>query len=201
MDTEPPTLLAIEHCEPNLSPWLTLEYTHAANVWSHHTIFTHVTKPTTTKTLHNLGDVTTAKANDYFKGKNCLILDPKASTPLAPKDFNNLDAIIIGGILGFKTPRGRTKKLISDHSTFATRHIGPIQLTIDGAAVVAKAIQLGMPLKDIEIAYEVEVTHDDVHTTILPFGYPVFEGHPIITPGLIDYLTNNESATKKKPTS
>jgi ribosome biogenesis SPOUT family RNA methylase Rps3 len=183
------TTLAIEHCETRLSDWLTLEYTHAANVWKNHTLFTNVKSTATATRLRQLGTVTNTPANQYLAGKHCLILDPKATTPLSPDDFKKLDAIIIGGILGFKNPRGRTKTLISDHSIFETRHIGPTQLTIDGAAVVAKAISLGMNLKDIEIAYEVEITHDPVHSTILPFGYPVFEGKPIITPGLLDYLT------------
>jgi ribosome biogenesis SPOUT family RNA methylase Rps3 len=183
------TTLAIEHCEQGLSDWLALEYRHAANVWKDHTFFTNVKSATTAARLRQLGTVTSTPVNEYLAGKRCLILDPKATAPLSPEDFKGLDAIIIGGILGFKNPRGRTKTLISDHSRFETRHIGSIQLTIDGAAVVAKAISLGMKLEDIEIAYEIEITHDAVHSTILPFGYPVFEGKPIITPGLVEYLT------------
>jgi len=183
------TTLAIEHCERGLSDWLTLEYRHAAAIWTPYVLFTNVKTQTVATKLRALGKVTNKSANDHLKGRRCLILDPKATTPLTTKDFAGLHAVIIGGILGYKNPRGRTKALISDHSTFETRHIGPIQLTIDGAALVAKAIALGMTLKNIEIAYEVEITHDPVHSTILPFGYPILDGKPIITPGLIDYLT------------
>jgi len=190
------TLLVIEHCERGLSDWLTLEYRHAAHLWPAHTLFTNVTAKTAQKKLQTFAQTTSNKANDYLQGQHCLILDPTATTPLTPKDFKSLDAIIIGGILGYKNPRGRTKTLISDHSTFQTRHIGPVQLTIDGAALVAKAIALGMKLADIEIAYEVEITHDPVHSTILPFGYPIIDGTPIITPGLIEYLTRDNETTK-----
>jgi len=97
--------------------------------------------------------------------------------------------IIIGGLLGYEKPQGRTKTLITDVSRFETRHLGKLQLSIDGAAFVAKAISLGLNLEDIEIAREIEIIHDDVHSTILPFGYPVMDNKPIITPGLVEYLT------------
>ena len=190
------TLLVVEHCEKGLSEWLTLEYRHAANIWPRHTLFTNVKSPATAAKLRAYGEVTREKANDHLAGHRCLILDPKAAAPLTPHDFTGLYAVIIGGILGYKTPRGRTKALISDHSSFETRHIGSIQLTIDGAAFVAKAIALGMTLEDIEIAYEVEITHNPVHSTVLPFGYPVIDGKPIITPGLIEYLTRDEETKK-----
>jgi ribosome biogenesis SPOUT family RNA methylase Rps3 len=45
-----------------------------------------------------------------------------------------------------------------------------------------------MRLEDIEIAREVEIKHDSVHSTILPFGYPVIDNHLVITPGLVEYL-------------
>jgi ribosome biogenesis SPOUT family RNA methylase Rps3 len=108
--------------------------------------------------------------------------------PLTPKDCHECDVIVIGGLLGFERPKGRTKTMISAASRFETRHLGSIQLSIDGAAFVARAICLGMRLQDIEIAREIEIKHDSVHSTILPFGYPVIDNHPVITPGLVEYL-------------
>ena len=66
-----------------------------------------------------------------------------------------------------------------------------MQLTIDGAVFVAKQIALGKKLNDIEIAYELEIIHDPIHSTILPFGYPIVNDKPIITPGLIEYLSED----------
>jgi len=84
--------------------------------------------------------------------------------------------------------------MISDKYGFETRNLGKIQLTIDGAAFVAKAILLGLDLEDIEIAYEVEIKHDEIHSTVLPFGYSVVNSLPLLTPGLIEYLLKEFSS-------
>jgi ribosome biogenesis SPOUT family RNA methylase Rps3 len=183
-------ILAIEHCEESLSPWLLLEYKHCAKLWKNNLVFTHVTKKKTAVALRPLGSVKKEKADIAFHGKPGIVLDPQATKPLTPRDCHAYDVIVIGGLLGYEQPKGRTKTMISDTSRFETRHLGNIQLSIDGAAFVAKAICLGMKLKDIEITREVEIKYDSVHSTILPFGYPIIDNCPVITPGLIDYLTN-----------
>jgi ribosome biogenesis SPOUT family RNA methylase Rps3 len=186
---EKQSTLVIEHCEPELSEWLMLEYRHAVKLWRGKTIVTNVRDEKTTLALSVFSRVEKKTANEIFCDKNCLILDPQAEKPLKTKDFSNLDALIVGGILGYEKPRGRTRKLLSDKSRFETRNLGSIQLSIDGAVFVAKAIMLGMRLSDIEIAYEIEIAHNSVHSTILPFGYPVIDNTPMVTPGLIGYLT------------
>jgi len=188
MATQP--ILAIEHCEQDLSPWLLLEYKHCAYLWKDNLVFTRVTRKKTATQLIQLGRVETETADRVFSGKQGIILDPQAKKPLIPKDCHTSAVIVIGGLLGFEHPKGRTKTMISDLSRFTTRNLGSIQLSIDGAAFIAKAICLGMRLGDIEIAREIEVKHDAVHSTILPFGYPVIDNHPVITPGLVEYLIN-----------
>jgi len=182
-------LLIIEHCEPTLSEWLLLEYKHTAKLWKNNLLFTRVTDAKTKKILQKLGAVKKEKAKDLYKGKQCIVLDPQAKKQLTPHDCAITEVLIIGGLLGYEKPQGRTKTLISAASGFQTRHLGPLQLSIDGASFVIKAISLGLPLKDIEIAKEVEIIHDSVHSTILPFGYPIVENKPIITPGLVAYLS------------
>lgn len=191
-------VLVIEHCEPELSEWLMLEYRHAVKLWADKIVFTRVNDKKTAVTLKKLGKVKKQKAKEAFCGKNCIVLDPQSKKPLTTKDFVHLDAIIVGGILGYEKPQGRTKKLLSDKSRFETRHIGKIQLTIDGAVFVAKVISLGMKLSDIEITYEIEIVHDSVHSTVLPFGYPIIDNKPVITPGLVEYLTRNECGEKSR---
>jgi ribosome biogenesis SPOUT family RNA methylase Rps3 len=181
-------LLIIEHCEPSLSEWLLLEYKHVAKLWDGDLIFTRVSENKTARALQKLGAVKKEKAKDIYQNKKCIVLDPQAKKPLTPNDCSRCDAIIIGGLLGYEEPKGRTKKLISDKSGYETRHLGKLQLSIDGAVFVTKAISLGLNLKDIEIAREIEIIHDSVHSTILPFGYPIIENKPIITPGLVKYL-------------
>lgn len=181
-------LLIIEHCEPRLSEWLMLEYKHAAKLWKGPLVFTRVTDDKTAHVLQNLGSVKKEKAKDIFPGKKCIVLDPQAKKPFTPKDCSTVDAVIIGGLLGYEKPHGRTKKLISNTTDFMTRHLGAHQLSIDGAVFVTKAVCLGLNLKDVEIATEIEIVHDRIHSTILPFGYPVIENKPVITPGLVRYL-------------
>jgi len=43
--------LIIEHCEPELSEWLLLEYKHAAKIWDSNVIFTNVHDETAAKKL------------------------------------------------------------------------------------------------------------------------------------------------------
>ena len=188
MSLEKQPLLIIEHCEPKLSEWLLLEYKHAAKIWSGNLVFTRVVDKKTSTTLRKLGLVRNETAKTAFSEKKCIVLDPQAKKPLTPKECSNMDAIIIGGLLGYEKPQGRTKTLITDTSGFQTRHLGKLQLSIDGAVFVTKAICLGLNLSDIEIAQEVEIIHDKVHSTILPFGYPVIDDIPMITPGLVQYL-------------
>jgi ribosome biogenesis SPOUT family RNA methylase Rps3 len=181
-------LLVIEHCEPALSEWLMLEYQHASKLWGRHLVFTRVTRKETLNVLQQLGRVEKKKAKDLYSDKRCIVLDPQAKKPLSPNDCRTFDVIIIGGLLGYEKPQGRTKKMITNETNFDTRHLGKHQLSIDGAVFVTKAICLGLHLKDIEIASEIEIIHDSVHSTILPFGYPVIDNIPMITPGLVEYL-------------
>jgi ribosome biogenesis SPOUT family RNA methylase Rps3 len=188
MTFKKPSLLIIEHCEPILSEWLLLEYKHSAHLWDGNLLFTRVQDNATRKILQKLGTVKKEKARDLYTGKRCIILDPQAKKPLTTRDCASAEALIVGGLLGYEKPQGRTKTLISAFSGFQTRHLGPLQLSIDGAVCVIKAISLGLALKDIEIAKEIEIIHDSIHSTILPFGYPIIENKPIITPGLVEYL-------------
>jgi len=185
--------LIIEHCEPELSEWLLLEYKHAAKIWDSNVIFTNVHDETAAKKLKKIGKVIKKNAGEYLKDKRCIVLDPQSKKTLKTQDFQDLYAIIIGGILGCEKPKGRTKKMISDKYGFETRNLGKIQLTIDGEAFVARAILLGLDLEDIEIAYEVEIKHDEIHSTVLPFGYPIVNSLPLVTPGLIEYLSKESS--------
>jgi ribosome biogenesis SPOUT family RNA methylase Rps3 len=182
-------ILVIEHCEPTLSKWLLLEYAHVAKLWDGDLVFTRVKDKNTAQILQKFGRTDQNKAKNVFSDKRCLILDPQAKKPLSPTDCKTYQVIIIGGLLGYEKPRGRTKMMITKETTFKTRHLGKLQLSIDGAAFVTKAICLGMNLKDIEIASEIEIIHDPIHSTILPFGYPIVDNIPIITPGLVKYLT------------
>ncbi|RLF60649.1 MAG: hypothetical protein DRN16_04550 [Thermoplasmata archaeon] len=187
-------ILVIEHCEPRLSEWLFLEYRHAAKIWDNNVVFTNICDKRSADRLKKFGRVVKKNAGEFLNNKKCIVLDPQSKKTLKTEDFQNLQAIIIGGILGCEKPHGRTKKMISDRYSFKTRNMGKTQLTIDGAAFIAKAISLGLDLDDIEITYEVEIKHDKVHSTILPFGYPIVNSLPLLTPGLIEYLSKESNS-------
>ena len=119
-------LLVIEHCEPALSEWLLLEYKHAAKLWKKNLVFTKIVDKKTSSILQKLGSVKKENVKNVFLNKKCIVLDPQAKKPLTPKDCSDADAIIIGGLLGYEKPKGRTKKLISGKSDFETRHLGKL---------------------------------------------------------------------------
>ncbi|MEM0493417.1 MAG: SAM-dependent methyltransferase [Candidatus Thermoplasmatota archaeon] len=181
-------ILVIEHCEDSLSEWLYLEYNHSAKIWDGDIVFTNVHDKITKRRLGKLGMVEEKKAKELYPKDRSIVLDPQADSPLTIKDFKRYRYFIVGGILGYETPKGRTRLLISKDSGFTTRHLGSVQLSIDGAVFMVKAVSLGLKLDDIEVAREIEIKHDDVHSTILPFGYPIIDDNPVITPGLIDYI-------------
>lgn len=187
------TMVVIEHCEKGVSEWLKLEYSHVSKVWKKNIMFTSVTDDTDAQALRPLGRVKPKGAGEALKGAKAIILDPESDEPLSPEDFKDLDALVIGGILGYEQRRGRTKSLITDKYKLPTRTLGKIQLSIDGAAFVARAVMLGLPLSDIEIANEIEIEHGGGHSTVLPFGYPVIGNNVIITPGLTEYLQREEA--------
>lgn len=180
--------LIIENCESTLSQWLRLEYKHASELWDENVTFTNVKDPTMFSTLSSFGCVREEDAATVCKGKRCLVLDPQSDKRLELDDFSDMDCLVVGGILGAEKPLGRTKQLITDRLDCQSRNLGKIQLSIDGAVFVAKSVMLGMRLDEIEIASELEIVHDESHSTILPFGYPIIDGKVIFTPGLLEYL-------------
>jgi ribosome biogenesis SPOUT family RNA methylase Rps3 len=184
-----PYLLIIEHCEQKLSEWLILEYKNSVKIWGKNIYFTNVKNNKIYNKLKKIGRTEKQNVKKILKNKKCIILDPQAEKTLTKNDFSKIDAIIVGGILGNKKPVGRTKKLISDKYSYETRNIGNKQLSIDGAIFVAKLISLGLRLKDIDITDEVEIVHDKIHSTILPYGYPILDNKPMITPGIIELIS------------
>jgi len=183
----------VEHLEPCISPWLLLEYRHVSRIFGRDKVlFTNIRKDDEAKLLSDLGKVFKESFTELFSQEEILILDPQAPKELRREDLNDVKAVVIGGILGDHPPRGRTKELITSKVPRAkARNIGKHQFSIDGAAYVVKKIIEGTPLERIDyvINYELRFKITDIeYTVILPFAYPVDEGKPVITPGLIDLL-------------
>jgi ribosome biogenesis SPOUT family RNA methylase Rps3 len=181
--------LYIENFEA-CSAWLLLEYGHCIDTWEN-LVFTNVADNELFDALTGRGAPvrrSPLEALREFAPKRTIALDPEAKEPLKTSDFMKHDAIVIGGILGSEGFSGKTGKLLTKKLGCQARNLGKIQLSIDSAAVVCKLIFLGMRLEDIELTRELEIQHDDGHSTVLPYGYPVLDGKIVFTPGLMEYL-------------
>jgi ribosome biogenesis SPOUT family RNA methylase Rps3 len=138
--------------------------------------------------LRSLGEVHGQSFRKLFAEEEVVILDPLAKEPLTREDLLEAKAVVVGGILGYEKPRGRTAKYITRGLEYRGRHLGRVQLSIDSAALVAKLIYLGERLENIEITREVEVRLSDEERVILPYGYVVHSGRVMLTPGMVEYL-------------
>lgn len=177
--------LVIENCEEELSEWLWLEYRHAAEIWGG-AIFTSARGM---EKLREAGEVREVGFESICNPEGTLILDPRAPLQLRPQDFDGIEHVVVGGILGYAEARGRTIELITSRMPGAkARNLGARQLPIDGAALVARLVAMGLELDEIEIADGLEIDLDGEVIT-LPYGYVVLEGKVVVTPGLIEYLT------------
>ena len=70
--------------------------------------------------------------------ERCCLLDPKATSPIAPSDSKAFDVFLFGGILGDDPPLDRTR--ILRREGFPSRHLGPVQMTTDTALAVTKRV-------------------------------------------------------------
>lgn len=183
----PPTTFAIEHAEPRIDAWLWLEYSHAAKLVER-LVFTHVRDPQQRARLRQLAEARAEPAAEAFAGRRVVVLDPQAEEALRAADFDELDVLVVGGILGVEEFTGKTGKLITRPHRLEARHLGPLQLPIDMAVLVANLVRLGMPLEDVELTTEVEVVLGEGRTVELPYAYPVVDGKVLLTPGLVEYL-------------
>lgn len=182
--------LVVENLE-SYSEWLMLEYKHCASLWEN-ILFTNVKGKRMKKFLSEFAEVK-SKSVIEMNNEKLIVLDPLAKKELKTSDFNNIDGVVVGGILGYDKPRGRTKKFISDKlKTKTMRNLGKKQMPIDVAAFVAKMIYLGEKVENIELTDQLEIKFDNEYSIVLPYAYPVINNKVIVTPGLVEYLRGKE---------
>lgn len=183
-------LFVIEHLEPKLSEWLFIEYSHAAQiVGRERLLITNVKKRSEFQKLAKITNVERKRACELFEQRRLIVLDPRARKKLSPADMRNKWAIVIGGILGEETPKGRTEELLTKSLPRASaRNIGRHQFPIDGATYIAKQVGDGISLKEIPVKLGLEVGIGSGHSVILPYAYPLVDGKPLISQRLIAYL-------------
>ncbi|KAJ3098353.1 hypothetical protein HDU96_011134, partial [Phlyctochytrium bullatum] len=77
----------------------------------------------------NGAECTAQTVLEFTSMDKVLLLDPRSPTPLTPEDATQgYEYFLFGGILGDDPPRDRTGELRK--LGFATRHLGPVQMTV-----------------------------------------------------------------------
>ncbi len=187
----------IEHLEEYLSKWVLAEYRNARRIVGGRLVITNAGR-----CCDELRAVASCYSESiaelegilYSSQDRLIVLDPQAEKPLEPSEARNAEAIVVGGILGDHPPRGRTRKLLSSKLPRALkRHLGPYQLSIDGAVYVASKIIEGRTLNEIPLKLnpriEIDMGEYGTVEVELPFAYPIVDGKPLIAAELLEHLT------------
>ena len=183
-------LFVIEHLEPGLSEWLHIEYSHVARIVGRkRLLITNVRKKSELNELAKVARVERRRVQDMFEQRELVVLDPKARKGLSAADLLDKRAFVIGGILGEHPPLGRTRELLTKSMPMAlARNLGKQQFAIDGAAYMAKQVLGGKRLQDIPVQFGLELRISEIHSTFLPYAYPLEGDRPLISRELIAYL-------------
>lgn len=187
-------VIVVEHCEPELSPWLILEYRHASIIYGReHVWFTNIPLRYH-KLLSRYGHVRSESIvnlvrNSVVNPLEVIVLDPKAKQELTYGDLESAKYVVIGGILGDHPPRGRTWDYITSKMPPGTRsfNIGSGQYSIDGSAFYVDYMWRNRGLRGFSYVdgIVIETGFGEIY---LPFRYPVVNGKPLIADGLEYYL-------------
>ncbi|MCJ1244434.1 hypothetical protein MMC30_001632 [Trapelia coarctata] len=195
MSRDPKTYV-VEHLDPELGPWSSLEYQAIAmETTAIGSTFCLSSVPETLELPEKLrnapGLVIEHRSVEAIysedKGRVCL-LDPAAKWELSPEDAVHFDVFLFGGILGDDPPRDRTSEL--RQKGFEGRRLGPMQMTTDTAARVTRmVIQQGLPLETIPYTDYPELKIDEHESTEMPFRYVKDEkGAPLMPEGMIELI-------------
>ncbi|CAF9923773.1 MAG: hypothetical protein GOMPHAMPRED_003444 [Gomphillus americanus] len=186
----------VEHLDPELGPWSTLEYAaiaHESAAAGSKFILSSVPEslklPSTLQSLPSLHldhrGVEEIYSND--KSRVCL-LDPAAGEELSPHDVETFDVFLFGGILGDDPPRDRTSELRK--KGFTGRRLGPVQMTTDTAVRVTRCvIHEQIPLDKIPYIDHPELVINKHESTQMPFRYIRDEkGKPVMPRGMMELI-------------
>ncbi|CAK4027546.1 arginine N-methyltransferase SFM1 [Lecanosticta acicola] len=200
----------VEHLDPELEEWQTLEYNtiyKESEANGHKFLLSGLSPsfagskglslPETSKTSRTAESMYPGDA----KQRVCL-LDPKAEKDIGPEDADSFDAFLFGGILGDDPPRDRTGDLRK--LGFPGRRLGPEQMTTDTAVRVTRmVVQNGMTLAEIPFIDRPEFhipsapgpdgKAGPVETIDMPFKYvrDTATGQPILPDGMLDLLAKD----------
>ncbi|KAF2490998.1 DUF431-domain-containing protein [Lophium mytilinum] len=186
----------VEHLDPELEAWSSLEYAAIATESSKSGVeFLLSSVPESLKLPENLHNVQGLKIEHRSietiyadrKDKVCL-LDPSASKELSPADGETFQIFLFGGILGDDPPRDRTSELRK--KGYEGRRLGPVQMTTDTAVRVTRMIvQDKIPLESIPYVDHPELRINKHESTEMPFRYVKGpDGQPIMPEGMVELI-------------
>ena len=180
-------MFIVEHLEP-LSEWVLLEYTHISKVWDKQVLFTNVKNEKERAVLNGLGKAVSESITEMTG--DIIVMDLKGKTPFKTEDVVKDTMLVIGGICGNFKPTGRTwEQITSKLKNARVRHLGQKHLTTDTAAIAVKLITDGKKLEELSFTEGIEIEIEENVRVELPYGYLIKNGEPILTPGLIELLT------------
>lgn len=184
----------VEHLDPEVYPWSLLEYTHLSSiVGKEHVSFTNVKKDK--DKLNSLGKVTEQSVRDQALDQTTVcILDPLAEQELSPEDAEQFTMFLFGGVLGNDPMDGRTEKELSRHfSQAGKRSLGNKQMSTDTAVhVVHEILVKKKKLNELMFVDDLEIVFGEGYSQILPYRYLIKNDCVVLTPGLTQYLKEED---------
>jgi ribosome biogenesis SPOUT family RNA methylase Rps3 len=181
-----PAAIVVEHLEPVLSPWVFLEYKHAASLVGG-LLVTNVKDERERACLVPFAEAVEESIGELAGSEEILVLDPQAGEALSPEDFHRFKYVVVGGIMGDFPPRGRTRKLLTEKLGASARTLGSCQLSVDGAVYVAWRVARGEPLERLRVALGLTLKRGFLEVK-LPYCYPVGEEGVVFSRELGAYL-------------
>lgn len=187
-------IVVIEHCEPELSPWLILEYRHASMIYGRDCLWFTNVPARFHRVLGRYGHVMRESIvelawRNTVNPADIVVLDPKAPKQLSYGDLETARYLVVGGILGDYPPRGRTWLFITSRmpENVRARNIGEGQYSIDGAVFYVNYMWENKGLEGFRYVdgVVIEAEHGSVY---LPYRYPVVGDKPLLADGLEYYL-------------
>ncbi|OBW66508.1 MAG: Cutinase [Aureobasidium pullulans] len=186
----------VEHLDPELGEWSALEYkciareTAATGSSFYLTSVPHELQlPEPLKNVSELNVEHRGIEEIYADKKDrvCL-LDPSAKEELSPKDGDNFDIFLFGGILGDDPPRDRTSELRK--KGYQGRRLGPVQMTTDTAVRTTRiVVQDRIELENIKYVDHPTIKVDEHESIEMPFRYVLDKDNkPIFPEGMVDLI-------------
>lgn len=102
-----------------------------------------------------------------------------------------IDFLLFGGILGDDPPQDRTRFL--REKGYATRHLGPVQMTTDTACLVcAEVLERALKLSELEYVDHPEIVVGKKEKVQMPFRYLKGGNGIVLAPGMVEHLKKDE---------